>query len=674
MKKILNLALALTMVITIFSGVTVSANDLFDGGDGTINDPYIITTADQLYEVRYNLDKHFIQMKDIDLTTATSKGGEYYDGGNGWLPIGDYSNSFSGSYNGNGYSIKGMNINRTSTSSLYVGLFYSITGCVKNLTIENCNITAKASDTYGSVYCGGLSAIMKDDAQIINCAVTGSITTSSTYTSLVGGIIGSTQGGTIDKIKIIKDCSTDLTLNVTAKASDRYGTISTGGMIGSGDIMKIVNCSVAGNISVSPSKTNYVGGILGKIEYDAIDMEWCSNKADIQVTYGTNASDTSSYYVGGLIGRISFAVSNPTGDTICIKNCYNSANVSSKICYSTSVNMVGGLIGYTSNTKDYSTGLYEYDCNIINCYNIGKVVGDGSSSMNDIGGIVGENDGFTIKNCYNSADVSAKTSKNGASTPNVGAISGYTTTDVLNTYWNVSSAQIINGSVVADNKKIGVGPSSRTDTAISMSPAKMKAKSFVDNLNSYIPNQQYWEKDNENINNGYPILVKPEDLDTLTYMVSGSVKAFGDTTRYVAIELLNNGEVVDSKNITGNSGAHSFEGVASGAYKMRVSKSKHAPREYEITVGETDVTQNVEIWLYGDLTKDGFVNNADTIQINRRNANLSSVFSQVTDSDYRFKVANVTAVAGTDTIINNADVIQINRMNANLSSVFDRIA
>jgi len=152
------------------------------------------------------------------------------------------------------------------------------------------------------------------------------------------------------------------------------------------------------------------------------------------------------------------------------------------------------------------------------------------------------------------------------------------------------------------------------------------------------------------------------------YTISGTVKSFNDGT--ASIELLKDGEVADFMD---SNNSYSFSGMAEGTYTLKVSKSKHATREYEITVtGNT--TQNVEIWLYGDVTKDGLVNNADTIQINRRNANLTSVFSQVADSDYRFKVANVTAVAGTDTIINNADIIQINRMNANLNSVFDRIA
>jgi len=153
------------------------------------------------------------------------------------------------------------------------------------------------------------------------------------------------------------------------------------------------------------------------------------------------------------------------------------------------------------------------------------------------------------------------------------------------------------------------------------------------------------------------------------FTISGTVKAFGNGN--ATVELLCDGEVVDSMTA---SGTYSFENVEAGSYTIKVSKTKHATREYEITVGSEDVTQNVEIWLYGDVTKDGIINNNDVIQINRKNANLSSVFSQTTDSDYRIKVANVTAPVNADAIINNTDVIQINRMNANLGSVFDRIA
>lgn len=557
MKKTMLLLLAIIFLSFPFC-ISVSADDVFDGGDGTIENPYIITTADQLNEVRYHLDKHFIQMQDIDLSAVTAEGGDYYDNGNGWLPIGDYSNSFTGTYNGNGHSINGMMINRTSTSSLYAGLFYSVTGTIKNLNLTNCNITAEASGTYGSVYCGAVSALMKEDSQIVNCTIEGNITTSSTYTSLVGGIIGSAQSGTADKIKVVKDCSVDLIMNVTAKSSEGHSTISTGGIIGASDIIEIYNCDVYGNIDVFPSKSNYVGGILGKIDYNALIMDWCSNNSQIQVAYGTNASNTSFYYVGGLIGRVNLDVVNPTGNSISIKNSFNSGDITSKINYA-ETNMVGGIIGHTSNAKESSSvnNIYKYDCSVENCYNVGDIAGVGSASYNEVGGIIGENDGFIIKNCYNSSSVSSNTTK--SNTPNVGAISGYTTTDVLNSYWNISASQIVNGVSLIEDNKIGVGPSSRTDTAISMSPAKMKASSFVDNLNSYLPDQPYWKTDSDNVNNGYPILFKSQKdnsdeqivLQATANAVNNHIVIFIKSSKEITDEMLhialyaNDGRMID---------------------------------------------------------------------------------------------------------------------------------
>ena len=156
--------------------------------------------------------------------------------------------------------------------------------------------------------------------------------------------------------------------------------------------------------------------------------------------------------------------------------------------------------------------------------------------------------------------------------------------------------------------------------------------------------------------------------------VSGSVKAYGDASKDITVELISGGSVVATKTVTGNSGTYTFEGVEEGAYTVKVSKTKHAPREYEITVGDSNVTQNLAIWLYGDVNCDGIVNAGDTLQINRKVANLSSVFNQTADADYRLKVANITNITMNDNIINASDTLQINRKVANMSSIFDKIA
>ena len=51
--------------------------------------------------------------------------------------------------------------------------------------------------------------------------------------------------------------------------------------------------------------------------------------------------------------------------------------------------------------------------------------------------------------------------------------------------------------------------------------------------------------------------------------------------------------------------------VAAGTYTMKVMKQNHVKREYTVTVGSSNVVQDVEIWLLGDVTGDGKVNAKD---------------------------------------------------------------
>ena len=51
--------------------------------------------------------------------------------------------------------------------------------------------------------------------------------------------------------------------------------------------------------------------------------------------------------------------------------------------------------------------------------------------------------------------------------------------------------------------------------------------------------------------------------------------------------------------------------VAPGTYTMKVMKNNHVTREYTVTVGAENVTQDVEIWLLGDVNGDGTINVKD---------------------------------------------------------------
>ena len=112
--------------------------------------------------------------------------------------------------------------------------------------------------------------------------------------------------------------------------------------------------------------------------------------------------------------------------------------------------------------------------------------------------------------------------------------------------------------------------------------------------------------------------------------------------------------------------------VAAGTYTMTVSKSKHVTREYTVTVGAENVTQDVEIWLLGDVTGDGVVDISDATQIKRKYNGKTSIFgsADAETETYRLIVANVYS---SDDSIDITDAAQIKRYYNGKSSIFDSI-
>jgi len=108
--------------------ITVKINPTADqpNGDGTSDNPYQIATLENLYWITTNSsswNKHFIQTADID----ASETADWCTGG--WLPIGDNITTaiqvFSGTYDGQGYTISGLHITN-NPSYMAFGLFGTI--------------------------------------------------------------------------------------------------------------------------------------------------------------------------------------------------------------------------------------------------------------------------------------------------------------------------------------------------------------------------------------------------------------------------------------------------------------------------------------------------------------------------------------------------------------------
>ncbi|WP_186438368.1 S-layer homology domain-containing protein [Cohnella terricola] len=168
----------------------------FAGGTGTAGDPYRIDTAEQLADMKYELDKHFVLTGDIDLSD--------YSNGDGWKPIGDQTSPFKGTFNGDGFVIRNMTIDRPGADD--VGLFgHTDRAVIRNVGLENAEVN-------GGDYTGILVG-RADNTTIENSYALGDVS-GGDYT---GGLAGQVNGSVVSK---------------TFVSGSVEGTGNTGGLIG----------------------------------------------------------------------------------------------------------------------------------------------------------------------------------------------------------------------------------------------------------------------------------------------------------------------------------------------------------------------------------------------------------------------------------------------------------
>lgn len=176
-------------------------------GDGTIDNPYIITNARGLDMIRTNQYAYYKLGNDIDLTYDTQNiNGLFYNDGMGWEPI-KYSDDitftsnvvntndgFSGGLDGNGYTIKGLYINRPNEN--LVGLFsntYNQNGnelYIKNLTLADVSI--KGNNFVGALVGHTFGVNYSNSIEISNVKVLNGSVSGNRY---VGGITGNIYAG-----------------------------------------------------------------------------------------------------------------------------------------------------------------------------------------------------------------------------------------------------------------------------------------------------------------------------------------------------------------------------------------------------------------------------------------------------------------------------------------------
>ena len=373
-KKLLSLLLALCLVMALVP-MTAFAEETpsFGGGTGTQEDPWLITSQEDLIALAEFLNSgnaetfdtenagvgnchgyYFKQTADIDLTGVT------------WEPIG-YSGSyyFAGNYDGGGHSIT----NAVSTGKVdpdgfaTAGIFGWVAfGSVENLHVKNANFVATGQNNYS--YVGGIAGVCYGSS-IKNCSVENSSLESrrNNNNNCAGSIVGYSTGGTFEK------CAAENNqVKTMAYGGGFVGEVDDDPDYGVGN-STFTNCYTA-NCSIS-SKTDDVQGVslVGGFAGEMTD-----SRLTIQKSYVYQATlSTEGTAVPGIKATGVFAGHLWGNSTIDDRNCYygacgtteNAGKASEKTEEDFTNGTVAGLLGdafaqarnyprFKDNPADYS--------------------------------------------------------------------------------------------------------------------------------------------------------------------------------------------------------------------------------------------------------------------------------------------------------------------------------
>ena len=330
------------------------------------------------YELRRDLDFN----NDADYIVISNR--EVWTTGTSWQPIGSNASRFSAIFDGNGYTISGLYINRPAQD--HIGLFGELGSGSEIKNVGILDIDVKGSDFIGGLV--GLSY-----GNIINSYVTGVVTGHNN----IGGLVGS-------NFKDITNSNAVVTVS---------GNRDVGGLVGeNNDDSNIIDSYASGAVSGN----QHVGGLVGENNDDS----------NIINSYATGMVSGGIDSIGGLVGTSKGAIINS----------YATGMVSGN-------SNIGGLVGDNSRssiTNSYATGTVSGNSDIgglvgdnsrssiTNSYATGTVIGNSV-----IGGLVGYNYRSSITNSYAISRVMPLTNDSSG----VGGLVGQVYSSVITaSYWD----------------------------------------------------------------------------------------------------------------------------------------------------------------------------------------------------------------------------------------------
>lgn len=366
------------------------------GGSGTAADPYLVGDAYGLQGMDSSatfgdtpfLNSHFALANNINASgTATWNGTE--GGAEGFNPIGDAENAFTGSLDGRGYTISGLFTGSQRGDS---GLFQSTSGAtIRNLNLTGLRINANAM-------AGGVAASASNTV-LDNVHASGAVTLSGFSTEYyAGGLVGNMSGGSIT------DSSAAVNVNVSVDGTDGFTFVNAGGLAGViGFGSTVARAFSTGNVVVTSASIDplfgSVGGFVGALSGTITDAFSSGNVRFTQ----NGASDEGQISVGGFAGYHDTSSGGDAAATMIRTAAHGNVNV-------TGAGLAVDVGGHTGSN---------YFGDIIDSYADGNVTSS-SAGMQNVGGLIGYTGQGLVRNTYASGAVRAS----GAGSTLVGGLIG----------------------------------------------------------------------------------------------------------------------------------------------------------------------------------------------------------------------------------------------------------
>jgi len=397
-----------------------------DGDGPEDGDVVKIQTWSDLDAIRNNQGGKYVLVNSLNSTTAGYEElvSDTANEGKGWEPI----RGFTGTFDGNGYEIKDLFINRDKEDQ--VGLFgYIPEANLKDITVLGANVTGR--ENVGIV-------VGESRGTMENCSSSGSVTGMNS----IGGLAGYNGGYGLVSSNV-RYCESTATvcgeerrtggivgynaprgyIDSSVFGGNVIGVYQVGGLVGLNN--REVKKSVV-EVTVNVTGVSAVGGLVGWSTPLTVVEECCfyghANGGpyvgcDVLLSEGSAVTSLSvdsyeiGWYVGGVVG-----VNEGT-----VKDCSAEATVEG-------YQYVGGLAGTNEGTVE-------------DCGSDSKVTGD-----SNVGGLIGENQG-TLDSCSCSGDVTGDSE--------IGRLVGYNTGAVSNsdsTSWVTGTSD--GGDLVGRNEGV----------------------------------------------------------------------------------------------------------------------------------------------------------------------------------------------------------------------------